>query len=48
MPEKNYIFFAEWYDTQASIIRRYRFTYHADDNTVEIVFFSKKNLIFLV
>lgn len=37
--EEKYVFVAEWFDTQAQIIRNYYLSFFANDNTVELVRF---------
>lgn len=35
--EERYVFEVEWYDQQASMIRKYLFTYYPKDNTIDMV-----------
>ena len=35
--EERYVFEVEWHDTQASLIRKYLFTYYPNDKTLEMV-----------
>jgi len=35
--EERYVFLVDWYDQQASIIRKYRLTYYPVDKTIEMV-----------
>jgi hypothetical protein len=35
--EERYVFEADWFDTQASIIRKYLFTFFPGDVTIEMV-----------
>jgi hypothetical protein len=35
--EERYVFETEWFDTQASLIRKYLFTFYPADNTIEMV-----------
>lgn len=35
--EERFVFEAEWFDTQASLIRKYLFTFYPADNTIEMV-----------
>ena len=44
--ETRYAFIAEWYDTHASLIRRYQFLYYTQDNTIEM-FDIKNRRVFL-
>jgi len=34
--EDRYVFFVEWYDTAASLIRNYNLIYYKEDNTIEM------------
>ncbi len=38
MADQDYVFIVEWFDTSASLVRNYNFTYHTKDNTIEMVF----------
>ena len=40
--EERYVFVVEWYDSAASLIRTYNLTYFSSDNTIEMVFLTKK------
>jgi hypothetical protein len=35
--EERYVFETEWYDAQASLIRKYLLTYYPNDKTIEMV-----------
>ena len=35
--EERYVFETEWFDVQASLIRKYLFTFYPADNTIEMV-----------
>ena len=35
--EERYVFETEWFDSQASLIRKYLFTYYPTDRTMEMV-----------
>jgi hypothetical protein len=35
--EERYVFETEWFDIQASLIRKYLFTFYPTDNTIEMV-----------
>jgi hypothetical protein len=35
--EERYVFETEWFDIQASLIRKYLFTFYPADNTIEMV-----------
>lgn len=35
--EERYVFETDWFDIQASLIRKYLFTYYPVDNTIEMV-----------
>jgi hypothetical protein len=35
--EERYVFETEWYDSQASLIRKYLLTFYPKDNTAEMV-----------
>ena len=35
--EERYVFETEWFDSQASLIRKYLFTYFPGDSTIEMV-----------
>ena len=35
--EERFVFETEWYDAQASLIRKYLFTYYPSDRTIEMV-----------
>jgi len=35
--EERFVFETEWYDTQASLIRKYLFTFFPGDSTIEMV-----------
>lgn len=35
--EERYVFETDWFDIQASIIRKYLFTFFPSDNTIEMV-----------
>ena len=35
--EERYVFEAEWFDTQASLIRKYLLTFFPGDTTIEMV-----------
>ena len=35
--DERYVFIVEWFDTAASLVRTYNFTYFAVDNTIEMV-----------
>ncbi len=35
--EERYVFETDWYDQQASIVRKYRVTYYPTDKTIEMV-----------
>jgi hypothetical protein len=37
--EERFVFEAEWFDAQASLIRKYLFTYYPTDRTIEMVQF---------
>lgn len=37
MAEDRYVFLVEWFDSAASIVRNYHFTYYLKDNTIEMV-----------
>lgn len=39
MSEKRYVFTVEWFDTQASVIRKFYFTYYLPDHLIEMVLF---------
>lgn len=41
--EERYVFETEWFDQQASLVRKYLFTYFPSDKTIEMV--SKTNLL---
>jgi len=45
--EERYVFETEWFDVQASLIRKYLFTFYPADNTIEMVsrFSTKKELL---
>ena len=38
--EERYVFETEWFDIQASLIRKYLFTFYPADNTIEMVRFK--------
>ena len=35
--DDRFIFLAEWYDDQASLIRKYNLTYYPSDHTIDMV-----------
>jgi hypothetical protein len=35
--EERYVFETDWFDVQASLIRKYLFTYYPSDKTIEMV-----------
>jgi hypothetical protein len=35
--EERYVFESEWFDAQASLIRKYLFTFFPSDKTIEMV-----------
>jgi hypothetical protein len=35
--EERYVFETEWFDIQASLIRKYLFTFYPTDNTIDMV-----------
>ena len=35
--DERYVFIVEWFDTSASLIRTYNFTYFMSDKTIEMV-----------
>jgi hypothetical protein len=35
--EERYVFETDWFDIQASLIRKYIFTFYPGDNTIEMV-----------
>ena len=35
--EERYVFETEWFDAQASLIRKYLFTFYPGDKTIEMV-----------
>ena len=35
--EERYVFETDWFDTQASLIRKYHFTFYPIDSTIEMV-----------
>lgn len=35
--EERFVFETEWFDAQASLIRKYLFTYYPSDRTIEMV-----------
>lgn len=35
--DERYVFIVEWFDTSASLIRTYNFTYYMSDKTIEMV-----------
>jgi hypothetical protein len=35
--EERYVFETDWFDTQASLIRKYLFTFYPIDSTIEMV-----------
>ena len=35
--EERYVFETDWWDVQASLIRKYLFTFYPADNTIEMV-----------
>lgn len=37
MSEKRYVYVVEWFDTQASVIRKFYFTYYLPDHLIEMV-----------
>ena len=37
MSDERYVFLVEWYDTQASIIRKYNLTYYLEKTEIEMV-----------
>jgi nucleoside-diphosphate kinase len=37
MADDRYAFIAEWYDPNATIIRKYQFIFNVSDNSVEMV-----------
>jgi hypothetical protein len=41
--EERYVFETEWFDSQASLIRKYLFTFYPADKSIEMV-----NIIFTV
>lgn len=46
--EERYVFETEWFDAQASLIRKYLFTFYPGDKTIEMVnipFYSNLYLI---
>ena len=43
--EERFVFETEWYDAQASLIRKYLLTYYPKDNTAEMV--SANHLIYI-
>ena len=42
--ENRFVFIAEWYDTQACIIRNYHLTYFLDDNTIDMYDIKNKRI----
>lgn len=42
--EERYVFETEWFDAQASLIRKYLFTYFPSDKTVEMVILTFINV----
>jgi hypothetical protein len=43
--EERYVFETEWFDIQASLIRKYLFTFYPADNTIEMVsYFMHSNI----
>ena len=43
--EERYVFETEWFDIQASLIRKYLFTFYPADNTIEMVsYFIHSNI----
>ena len=38
--EERYVFETEWFDSQASLIRKYLFTFYPSDKTLEMVISS--------
>ena len=41
--EERYVFETEWFDIQASLIRKYLFTFYPADNTIEMVSRNSSN-----
>jgi hypothetical protein len=37
--EERYVFETEWFDQQASLIRKYLFTYYPGDKSIEMVIY---------
>ena len=35
--DDRFVFIAEWYDDQASLIRKYNLTYYPSDHTIDMV-----------
>ena len=35
--DDRFVFLAEWYDDQASLIRKYNLTYYPSDHTIDMV-----------
>ena len=44
--KERFVFIVEWFDSQASIIRKYNLTYYLSDNTIDM-FDIKNKRIFL-
>ncbi len=40
--EERYVFESDWWDVQASLIRKYLFTFYPADNTIEMVSIALK------
>lgn len=45
--EERYVFETEWFDIQASLIRKYLFTFYPTDNTIEMVSMTALKIIIL-
>lgn len=43
--EERYVFETEWFDSQASLIRKYLFTYYPKDQTIEMVSIAFSELV---
>ena len=44
MGEDRYVFEAEWYDSQAELIRKYLFTFFPKDNSIEMYDLKNKKI----
>lgn len=41
MSDDRYVFIVEWYDSAASLVRNYNFTYYLKDSSIEMVHHNK-------